>query len=438
MLQDGKDNIQSLTQTLEVEHHYEKLKQLCKSVKSSICTEVLQNTHVPSSNEQHNFELEGPVQIHKRTLTTSHKMDNWEIIQGDQIYMARNRQPSQTVLETGRHDEFQQVHKEAVLALNKIYNAPFTLVRVLNCYVRYRSKVGHEYIVDLLVRNQNNQQVEQQRVSLMRQEESKFILVRDSSTEVLRKPINIVVPAHDVVKRLKTFLKSYETACLKEDGKCKLHIVMYNDNEIKAMTGYLEQIKHRYPYFQYNIVQGTGEFSRSRARHFGMSSLQEDDLAFMVDVDIDFDKDFLRRCRQNTIQDERVYFPIVFKYYNMEFVHPDQPPKSHYDITVQNGYWCKVGYGVVCMYKSDYSKIGGFSSKFTVWGGEDTDLFEKSQHKFEIFRVPDPGVVHHFHFNNCSSLPRNRQMGCYGSRNDGLADQIQLADYVYKVKYNNI
>ena len=328
-----------------------------------------------------------------------------------------------------------KVQEEAVQALTKIYNTPFTLVEVLNSYVRYRSQIGHEYILDLLVQT-NSKQVEQRRVSLRRPEVSELVLVEDTSPKVLRRPINFVVPAHNVVTRLKEFLHAYEAACLKEDGNCKLHIVMYDSNEIQTVTEYLEQIKNRHPIFQYYIVKGSGVFNRGVARDFGLSSLQEDDLVSMVDVDINFDKEFLGRCRQNTIQGKRVYFPMVFKYYNMEFVHPNHPPRPRYAKTTAHGYWCRLGYGVACLYKSDYSKLGGFDLKFKGWGGEDTDIYERFLRSFEVFRAPDPGLVHQFHFSSCSGLTGDKCKNCIGSRNDGLAGKVELADYVYRIKYN--
>lgn len=425
--------IPSSTPTLEVEHHFEKLKQLCKAQTSGICSTVFQKL-CECRDTAAGTSVTSEIQLHKRVVSV-HKIDDWDSVQQDNFFSAHNQKPTQSLHGIRRKDELNAIHKEAFQTLKKLSVTSFELVKVLTSYVRYRNNVGKEYVIDMLVRNTNNHTVEQRRVSLMRPEAPGLVAVEDVSPEVLHAPIHFVVPAHNRVERLKGFLKSYESACLKEDGNCKLHIVMYDENEIITITKELEQMKHSHPHFRYDIVKGTGSFNRGRARHLGMAELQNDHLAFMVDVDVNVDKDSLNRCRQNTIQNERVYFPIVFKNYNMEFVYPGQPPKNHYDITEKHGYWCEYGYGVICMYKSDYNTVGGFSSGFDGWGGEDTDIVGKCLGKsLDVFRAPDPGLIHQFHYNNCSGMSGNQKKFCETSRNEALADKVQLADFVYKTK----
>ena len=35
------------------------------------------------------------------------------------------------------------------------------------------------------------------------------------------------------------------------------------------------------------------------------------------------------------------------------------------------------GYGISCMYKTDYSSIGGFNTGIQGWGGEDDDIYSR-------------------------------------------------------------
>lgn len=41
------------------------------------------------------------------------------------------------------------------------------------------------------------------------------------------------------------------------------------------------------------------------------------------------------------------------------------------------GHWVHYAYGMVCLYKSDYSAVGGFDLSRQGWGGEDVELFTK-------------------------------------------------------------
>ncbi len=42
-----------------------------------------------------------------------------------------------------------------------------------------------------------------------------------------------------------------------------------------------------------------------------------------------------------------------------------------------SGHWVHYGYGMTCLYNSDYRSVGGYDLEKKGWGGEDVELFKK-------------------------------------------------------------
>ncbi len=295
---------------------------------------------------------------------------------------------------------------------------------------RYSGLEGREVILDVETKNKTHKKNE--RIHMVRPHDLKPVLLEDAGPEAMNKTIDFVVPLSNVKSRFTEFMKIYESFCLRDDEKCRLNLVVYGSSDIEAIRSDLTVYKKKYPSAQFVVIPGTGKFSRGRALHQGISSLQKSDLAFACDVDISIEKDFLDRCRRNAIQGRRVYYPQVFKYYNMDYVYKfKKRPMYGYEISRYHGHWCTYGYGMLCMYKSDYDYVGGYDSKIEGWGGEDIVLTDRVIQKgLEIMRAPDPSLLHRFHPKICStSLSKQQYSQCLSSRNEDIADSRRLVDY---------
>ena len=88
---------------------------------------------------------------------------------------------------------------------------------------------------------------------------------------------------------------------------------------------------------------------------------------------------------------------------------------------------------MVCIFKSDYGRSGGFDLTITGWGGEDVDFFERVlAAEIDVLKAPEPSLSHRYHEKTCSlSLSPSQFAMCVSSRSEGLADRMQLAEYVY-------
>ena len=95
-----------------------------------------------------------------------------------------------------------------------------------------------------------------------------------------------------------------------------------------------------------------------------------------IDIDISINFDFIEKCLLYTKKGETVYFPVVFSTFNPG-LSDKRRRKKDFVISVNHGVWRMVGYGNLCVYKTDYVFIGGYNTSITGWGWEDTELYQR-------------------------------------------------------------
>jgi chondroitin sulfate synthase len=228
-----------------------------------------------------------------------------------------------------------------------------------------------------------------------------------------------------------------------------------------------------------------GDFSRGVAIDKAIQSnyIKENDIIFLVDVDILFQSLTLRRIRENTIRNQQIYLPIVFSEYNPELVSNSRPtipfsytmPMNSYGnfaladyekmslnyqfyanssnlVNNESGYFREFGYGLASIYKCDImnSKINGFVTDIKGWGLEDVKFLEKiltashqvqnqlllsiadgtqaaqnisTNHNLDVYRAPDPSLIHIFHHIVCDkNLEKNQYKMCLGTKSNTLGN----------------
>ena len=96
-------------------------------------------------------------------------------------------------------------------------------------------------------------------------------------------------------------------------------------------------------------------------------------------VDLNVERAFLQRCRRSAIQGKMVYFPEMFKLYNMKYVYRNCTPPKTFGLNRKHGFWeyyTLYSYGMACMYKSDYSTM---DQSLVGWGGEDPGHYHEEE-----------------------------------------------------------
>jgi hypothetical protein len=253
-----------------------------------------------------------------------------------------------------------------------------------------------------------------------------------------KKIINFILPLSDSVilnqnsKLLRRFLSIFDRVCLKQDSQKNqnkdslIHFVtltivlgFMDVNSKKKLEQIVGDFKHRTNFSNLKLIFIQSEtFSRAKLLQIGADRLKNlntnNKLMFFCDVDIVFNQMFLDLCRTNAIRNKRVFFPILFSYYNPKFPEQFDPnlvaESLPVNLVINNrdvGFWRDTGFGMTCMYQEDFQSVGGFGEFFQNqkgWGGEDLYLYRqfiKRSYKYDVFRSITPGLFHIYHPKHC-------------------------------------
>ena len=358
------------------------------------------------------------------------ELKSWEYVDSASIHVSETTIPILEIFGENE-EELHFIIKKAVQLINRQEATEMKFQAIENGYLKYSATRGREYILDLVL--SGNEGKVQRRINILRAHQPELIVLPDSDDRSRSETINFIVPLSKVNERFTEFLEMYEELCLKSGESSRLILSVFGDGKnLQFIRESVQKYTMKYPKSEFKIVSSTDEFTRGRALDFGMLLLNDTDLAFLCDVDMSIDAGFLNRCRMNAVRGQRVYYPEFFKYYNMDYVYRFKRRPWTFRIKREHGHWAAYSYGMLCIYKSDYTAIGGFDKSITGWGGEDVDLFMRIlKHKLDILKAPDPALTHRYHDKQCGTdLQPMQFFMCISSRNEGLADRMQLAEYV--------
>lgn len=224
--------------------------------------------------------------------------------------------------------------------------------------------------------------------------------------------INFIVPLWgEKSAQLSKFLSMFERVAIKDDsGFSTLTLVyIYNPHKLidrenkakidKALLNYNFKIK--------KIFIESSVKSRGKALQIGVEN--NDGLLFFCDVDVIINQEFLHFCRVNSEKGRKVYYPILYSFYNPQIVTKfDKESKLMQEnllIKKDTGFWRDIGFGMTCQYKEDFVRVNGFNEfiQSNTWGDEDLALYRKHIRigTLEIMRAITPGIFHLYHEKKC-------------------------------------
>ena len=363
------------------------------------------------------------------------EVNSWEYFNQTRIMSVNQEQPSRGII-GGIREEARYALTKAIYIANQGLSASERLVfdRLENGYHRVDPMRGSEYILDFVFRKSSDRSTKvKKRVSILRPYHEVVVPV-DSVQYHSR--VNFVVTLSGLSNRLDQFLVNYEKNVLIPNEDATLTIVLFDSPDAKKVHSLVEKYTLLYPASTIQITDTQGQFARGIGLHHGAGQFKDNELLFFVDVDLKIGSDFLSRCRLNAIQGRQVYFPIFFKLYNLDFVYKYQKGNASQLLSRQNGHWAHYSYGMVCIYASDYRRSGGFNINMRGWGEEDVDFFNRVvSHGLEVFRAPDPGLVHLWHRKVCDKstvATSDAYLHCLQSKAENLGDRVELAQYVFE------
>lgn len=379
----------------------------------------------------------GPVMLRYRKNKQSkwrlyHQAPSWKYFDKHLIYVDDKIDPCITYDED-RHTslDIQEITSIAETVIQERHHSPDLKLKViLNGYIRQDLHKGNEYIIDAVY---NNSKIEiNERVRLVRPflPSVKVQPVKDTVTET----VNIIVPISNVNAKSVRYIHLYLKKTVKQKQSTHLLLVVYKKLDFETIQQKVSSLLLKNRNTHITVVRGKGRFSRSKALHQGMISLRSSDLVFFCDVDMVVDPSFYDRCRRNTVRGQQVYFPTVVKLYNPKFIKTIK--SSSLPLNRQTGHWAAYGFGMLCIYKSDYIHVGGLNIRMRGWGGEDVDFYHRVRRKgLQLFRAPDKGLVHHWHERDCGPryVRRSMHLQCVSSKIEALGDKRTLARFIFNI-----
>lgn len=357
----------------------------------------------------------------------------WQTIISGMVYSEDTEVPAVRV-SPALSSELNLLIANALYQINTQESPQLVLKKLGSAMVRYNAAAGREAILDLELGSSRNENETMTRRVHFRRPPGDIISIRETGD--YNATVHVIVPISNVEERLRLFLKSYLSST-KHQPHTKLILVVYGQEQFRRVGLLVAHYTRHRRENRITIIKGVGEFARGRALEQGLNMLANGHLAFLCDVDMTIDDGFWNRCRLNAIQGRRVYYPVFFSLYNMEYVYHNNNKPNGFWVSREHGHWVWYSYGMVCIYKSDYIASGGFDTTIVGWGGEDTDFFERVllRAKLEVIKAPEPSLIHRWHTKHCSaSLNPQQYYDCLGSKAEALAGKKQLAEYIFQLE----
>lgn len=234
-----------------------------------------------------------------------------------------------------------------------------------------------------------------------------------------KKTINFIIClTAGKLKKLSSFLNLFNLVALQQDKAFVSLTIVFT--AIKANTQIeriINEFKMQTKFSKINLIYSRSiRFSRASSLELGVENANQDDLLFFCDIDIIFTQLFLDMCRLNTEKSKKVYFPILYSFYNPNILN--KSTESSLIINKETGFWRDSGFGMVCVYKQDFKQVNGFGAyaNKSTWGGEDLHLYRKflNHSRLEVVRSIAPSLFHMYHEKECnqSQMSANEYANC--------------------------
>lgn len=323
--------------------------------------------------------------------------------------------------------EKDEVMQFALDAIN-LRGAKYTPNDLLYGYQRTDRVQGSQY--ELFFKSNEPSQSKYQHLTLFRPF-APLQLVQAEAFDKTTVWVNVIVPLSGRLATFKQYL-SFFLPMTKTDKFVHLTVVYFGEDGRREAEDMLKMAALVHNFEHYTFLFKNEVFSRGAGLQAGAKSWDSGDvLLLFCDVDIYFYSDFLNRCRLNSVPTSKVYYPIVFSLFNPNLVYNGRVFPSLREqliISPETGIWRSFGFGMACMYRSDFMAIKGFHNRIEGWGGEDVILYRHLiGSNIEVVRAPDPSIFHIWHDKVCNSSLSTKQYNmCIGSKLKSDASITQL------------
>ena len=218
--------------------------------------------------------------------------------------------------------------------------------------------------------------------------------------------VNFVVATPPVSRGFQRFILSFENSFLARNPPelVSLLAVLYSDGKFKkydkdllSVVSLFDLYRKKYPEADLRLVTTRNAYSRRDTLEIASKEYPTYELLFLADIHVDFSMQFVERCRMNAVENEQVYFPMIFSPYDPAEFHKSRlkfPYATKFKISDELGAWMTESFHLVCLFNYDLLKVLNGDQKEGEGGNWNLlDKFLKDD-RLKIFRAVEPGLVH--------------------------------------------
>lgn len=423
----------SLIHQIVSEMHVNSLLKETKSTINSLMTGIPEDASSVATTKSSSKWLSSYLNINPKS---KHEVLNWLYCDSSRVYQLHEHKPSQGLLNRYKTS----INNALQVAVEKLNNTEeerdgllLPPYKVSECFIAVDESKGMKYVLNLSAKKKYSSKpvkyVASVTLPLNRPGFSTSRPVKDFADTI----VNLVLPIapyHDLIP----FLEMYENEFLVSNELVHIHMVFFSRDEVIRRK--IAQIEHIYSSVRVTIhnVPGNKPYSIFYAYNYVAEKLSDADLMLFYDLRFRLLKQFLGHCRMNAVKGMQVYSPIAFSQYKPEMVSTLVQKDNSQHITADTGFFLRYNYQAMCIYRSDFAKVGGYRRSKTseAQGNEEVQLLENIlKSSIYFMRSVEPFLVKSFHSRKCKDLKsESAQESCVKSVADSIGSKKSLGMYL--------
>lgn len=373
----------------------------------------------------------------------------WTYFTDTHLYLDNELTNIQPVLGADKLD-IEDIKQTAMENLAQKYHGKYSLRRLINGYRRFDPIRGMEYILDLLLVDDDDKTEIFKRVHLIRPLGKVELVPMPYVTENMM--VNIILPLHPENAGLfDLYLASYARVCLEGGEDIRLIVaLLYPADDFQSSVRdpfsrpktLINDFSKKYATkgkLTWKVIKNY--VSDINVMDLMLAEFQTDALVLMNTVNMEFANEltgqYLNRVRMNTIKGKQVFFPMGFWQYKPNLIYNKKPYPSSVELGQRLGLFSTNSFEHCSFYTSDYRTARKILTPEQVRTGTIFSMFISYQN-FHIFRAVEPNLK--LRWMNITCMPTmssSAYQECLSRNMDGLASQHHLALLIYE-KQNDV
>lgn len=351
-------------------------------------------------------------------LSSKDDISAWKLINSNLLMSDEENSPAIKTPPVWRK-EMELLMQKAMDYLNSWEENHYSFKRITNAYWKVEPASGVEYIIDFQVKPEGQEDdyyapAKQYRVTLSRffnPPEVSPVKFLPSSPEI---HVSVAVfLTSDQLTKFQDFMERFRDI-LEQDKEASLFVVQMKSPEkvtkkskIIDTKSILSLYETNYPKASFKVLESRNLLSREHGISLVLHELKPSQVVFLADLDLDFDVEFMQRCRNFPIQGQQAFFPIMFAEADPSLL--EALNNTHLEsnaVSQHSGYWLLHSHSAACIYAADVLATAQDSSLKGIPNEIDMkEVYRRLISKgYEIIRSTDSGLRRRYAPRECDTV----------------------------------